>query len=136
MQPEIFDMEHNFSNSHNVEGLIADDLGSIPLGDAGGTRSDNSGSEISVIANVPPSSASEMLDIRDLISDHISAQSTGGYLQFTANDGVVTLGLDLTDANGSGNSTYIPLATIEGASGLNGSQILNTLLANHEIKFD
>jgi hypothetical protein len=81
-------------------------------------------------------SGQNVLDVRDLISGHIASDNIGGYLQFTANNGVVTLSIDLHNPEGGGNSTHVPLGTIEGVSGLNGSQILNTLLANHEIKFD
>ena len=78
----------------------------------------------------------DALDIRDLISNHATPDNVGGYLQFTVNNGAVTLGIDLSSADGSGNSTYVALASIEGVSGLSATQIMNTLLANHEIKFD
>ena len=78
----------------------------------------------------------EALSVHDLITDHATADSTGGYLHFSVNGGVVTLGLDLSSPSGSENHTFVTLATIEGASGLSATQIMNSLLAHHEIKFD
>ena len=78
----------------------------------------------------------EALSVHDLITDHTTTDSTGGYLHFSVNGEVVTLGLDLSSPSGSENHTLVTLATIEGASGLSATQIMNSLLAHHEIKFD
>ncbi len=78
----------------------------------------------------------EALNIRDLIADHAAPDNSGGYLHFSISDGTVTLELDIGNPGGSANSTFVSLATIEGASGLSASQIMNSLLAHHEIKFD
>lgn len=84
---------------------------------------------------LPIATVNEALYIRDLISDHPPSEAAGGYLHFTNDNDVVTLAIDFCDRSGSGNPTYVSLATLEGVSGLSTSEIMNVLLANHEIKF-
>ena len=96
----------------------------------------NTNASHTAVTDYQTGTSHDVLDIRDLISNHATPDNVGGYLQFTVNNGAVTLGIDLSSADGSGNSTYVALASIEGVSGLSATQIMNTLLANHEIKFD
>jgi hypothetical protein len=97
---------------------------------------DNSFSVSPTSAITPSNSGSEhALGINDLISGHATSNIGGGYLQFAVQNGAVTLSLDISNPNETGNHTNISLATIEGVAGLSNTEILNALLANHEIKF-